>query len=174
MVESKWIVIELSELGETATRVELESSLLELLGNEIEYFIPIHYEKIGSYTSTSTLFEGYVFIKDGPESREKVSDLRDFRFFTRVLSGDHGKIHTVDAYKIGALKRKLKKSIHKKIEIGTRVKILEGPFSNLSGEVINLEERGKRAIVRVKRLSRDMLVPVPSTSVLPLDSSETE
>lgn len=170
MAESKWLVIELSELGERASHAELNNVLLEMLGEEIEYFIPIHYEHIGSYISTNTLMEGYVFVKDGPDTRIRMANLRDFRLFNRILGGK-GKAHTIDARVIGGLRRRLKNSLQKKFQIGTIVRILEGTFAGLCGEVIGLEDNGRRVLVRVRRLSRDMIVPVPSTVVVE-DSEE--
>jgi transcription antitermination factor NusG len=170
VADSKWIIVELSELGEQASHVELNSVLLEMLGGEIEYFIPSHYERVGSYISANTLMEGYVFIKDGPETRIRVANLRDFRLFNRIL-GVSGKAHTIDSRVIGGLRRRLKNSLQKKFQIGTTVRILEGTFASLCGEVIGLEENGRRVLVRIRRLSRDMIVPVPSTVVVE-DSEE--
>jgi transcription antitermination factor NusG len=63
------------------------------------------------------------------------------------------------------MKRRLKKSIKRKINIGSKVKVLEGIFSNLPGEVVGIDDEGKKIMVKIKTLSREMIAPVPSTSV---------
>lgn len=168
---NKWLILELNEIGESCNYAELDNILQEMLGSEIDYFIPILSEKMGSYTSTSVLFEGYVFVKDCEESREKLSDLKDFRIFSRLLENNN-RLQTVDSRTIGVLKRKLKHSVCKKIKPGTRVQILEGIFKNLVGEVMSIEDRGKKVVVSIKRLSREMIAPLPTTSVIVVERGD--
>jgi transcription antitermination factor NusG len=171
VAESNWLVIELSEAGESASRAELEAALRTLLGESIEWFIPIHHEKMGSYVSTSVLFEGYVFIRDCDDSRNSIHDIREHRMFNRILQCG-GRFQTVDSYKIGVLRKKLKNSIKREFLVGTQVKILEGVFTDLLGEVIGNEDEGRKVVVRVKRQSREWVVPLPSTSVREADKIE--
>lgn len=163
MADNQWLVIELSEQGESAGYAELENALTETVGSE--YFIPVHHEKMGSYVSTSVLFEGYVFVRDSSNARTQLDDLRDSRYFSRVLE-NQGRPQTVDSRAIGVLKRKLKNSTKKKMKIGTKVKVLEGIFENLVGEVVGDEDGGKKVIVKISRLSRQMIAPLPATSVV--------
>lgn len=164
MAESKWIIIELSELGESASHLELQNALTEMLGDDIEFFIPTYYERVGSYVSQNTIIEGYVFVMDGRDTRVKLANLHEYRYFRCVL-GSGNKVHTVGSRVVGNIKRKLKKSLSKKLNIGVKVRILDGTFSGLEGEVIGLEDNGRRIIVHIHRPSRDMIVPVPSTSI---------
>lgn len=166
-----WLILELNELGESCNFAELNYTLEEMLGIESEYFIPIHSEKMGSYTSTSVLFEGYVFVKDSPSAREKLDNLKDYKIFSRILENG-GKFQTISSRTVGVLRRKLKASVHKKIKPGTRVRILEGIFENLIGEVVCLEDSGKKIMVRIKRLSREIIAPLPSTSVVVVERNE--
>jgi len=154
----------LSEAGEGASRAELEAALRSFVGEDVEWFIPIHHERMGSYVSTSVLFEGYVFVRDCDTTRESVHDIREHRMFNRFLQSG-GRLDTVDSYTIGALRRKLKNSIKHSYVVGTQVKILEGVFTDLIGEVMDNEDDGRRVIVKVNRRSREWIVPLPSTSV---------
>ena len=52
---SKWLILELSETVENINYQEIESALCSIFGDEVDYFIPIHHERIGSYISTSVL-----------------------------------------------------------------------------------------------------------------------
>jgi len=160
---SNWVILELSEYGEKADYSEVIKSIFSFFG-EVEHFIPTHHEQMGSYVSTSILFEGYAFIKDSDSVRAKLYDFKESRIFSGVLRS-RGKVQTVDSKTIGILKRKLKNSVKKKVKTGTKVRIMEGIFENLEGEVMSLEDGGRRAIVKVKQLSREMIAPIPTTSI---------
>jgi transcription antitermination factor NusG len=166
-----WLILELNELGESCNFAELNYTLNDMLGVDVEYFIPIHSEKMGSYTSTSVLFEGYVFVKDSNLARQKLDNLKDYKIFSRILESG-GRFQTVSSRTIGVLRRKLKASIHKKVKAGTRVRILDGIFENLVGEVVSIEDNGKKMMVRIKRLSREIIAPLPSTSVVVVERDE--
>lgn len=161
---SQWLILELSEQGEATGYNDLECFIRDIFGDKVEYFIPVHQERMGSYVSSSTLFEGYIFIKDNPEIRNKLGDIRDCRVFSKVLC-THSRLHTIPSRTIGVLRRRLKNSIKKKMSPGTQVKILEGIFESLSGEVISIEDEGKKVMVRIKTISREIIAPVPCTSI---------
>lgn len=163
-ITTKWIIIELSEQGDGLHYREIEHNVKELFGARADYFIPVYQEKMGSYTSTCSLFEGYVFIRDTEEVRLNLSNIRDFRVFAKALECC-GRLQTVDSNAIGVLKRKLNKAVKRKLEMGSKVKVLEGIFSNLVGEVVGVDDSGRRIMVRIKTLSREMIAPVPSTAI---------
>jgi len=164
MLANKWLILEISEQNSGLSYTEIVSNIKELFGSGVDYFIPEYQEKMGSYTSTCALFEGYVFIRDGEETRDRLTNIRDFRIFAKALEC-RGRLQTVSSSDIGVLKRKLNKATKKKLSIGSRVKVLEGIFSNLIGEVVGIDEDGKKVMVRIKTLSREMIAPVPSTSI---------
>lgn len=160
-MSDQWLILELNENIENITYREIESAIINIFG-DVEYFIPIHHERMGSYISTSVLMEGYAFIQDCLEVRQKMPNLRDQRIFTGFLCYG-GKFQTITLKEINCLKRKLKKSMTKKFNNGTHIKVLGGVFKNLKGVVINTEESGKRVIIRIKRISREIIAPVPAT-----------
>jgi transcription antitermination factor NusG len=161
---SEWLIIELSEHADSASYPELEAAILSVFGAEAEFFIPKHHEEMGSYVSTNTLFEGYAFIKDSEEIRTRAMSLKESRFFQGVLRS-YGKIRTLDSRVIGGLRKKLKNSIKKKFKPGAVVKVLDGIFENLIGEIISTEDSGRVANVRIRCMSREIIAPVPTTCV---------
>jgi transcription antitermination factor NusG len=174
-----WLILELSEAGESASRAELEAALTRMLGENAEWFIPIHHEMMGSYVSTSVLIDGYVFIRDKGNVRNALAEIRDHRMFSKVLKNG-GKFTTVDRSTVNILKDKLRESIKREFDPGTQVKILDGIFTDLVGEVISSEDDGRKVVVRIQRQTREWVVPLPSTSVrkadlidLPLSSLDT-
>jgi len=161
---SKWLILELSDVIEDVNYHEIESTLLNILGDKVDYFIPIHHEKMGSYVSTSILIEGYVFVKDSLEVRQNLNNIRDNRIFLGALFLS-GKYQTVNSDIINRLKRKLKNSLKRKFVVGMKIRVLEGVFKNLKGEVISIEDNGKKVMIRIKRLTREIIAPIPSTLI---------
>ena len=158
----RWLILELNDAFEDVDYRDIRVAILAVFGDSIDYFIPIHHERMGSYTSTSVLMEGYVFIKDCLEVRQGINNMHESKIFTGALFYS-GRYQTVNTDVIKGLKRKLKNSLKKRIPNGTKVMILDGIFKNLTGEVIGLEENGKKIMVKIKRISREIIAPIPST-----------
>lgn len=159
-----WLILELSEYGETITYPELVSALASIFGDGTEYFIPTHYEQIGSYTAQNTLFEGYAFVKDSEAARKSAANLADSRVFSRALKRGN-KFQTLSTKEIESLRKKLKISLKRDFEPGLRVKILDGLFQNMEGEIqyLAMEKTGQMAYVVIKCISREVIAPVPTT-----------
>lgn len=158
----QWLILELNDTIEDVNYRDIKAAIVTVFGAKVDYFIPIHHEKMGSYTSTSVLMEGYAFIKDCLEARQGINNIHESKIFSGALFYS-GKYQTVNASVITDLKRKLRNSLKKRFQIGTRVMILGGIFKNLVGEVIGIEEDGKKIMVKIKRISREMIAPIPST-----------
>jgi transcription antitermination factor NusG len=160
--DTQWIIIELNDAVENVEYQDIESAIFSTYGDGIEYFIPIYHEKMGSYTSTSTLMEGYIFVKDCDQVRDNMINLKESRIFSKALI-QAGRYQTIGTSVIKGLKNKLKGSLKRKFEEGSKVKILEGIFKNLIGEVVCVEDDGKTIMVKIKRISREILAPIPAT-----------
>lgn len=158
----KWLILELSEMAEDVDYFEIESAILNIFGDYVDYFIPIHHERMGSYISTSVLIEGYAFIRDSTKVRESLTNLQETRVFSGALFFS-GKYQTVTSDTIGSLRKKLKNSLKRKYVVGMKVIVLEGVFKNLKGEVISIEDNGKKVMIKIKRLTREIIAPIPST-----------
>jgi transcription antitermination factor NusG len=161
---SDWIIIELSEQSDSASYPELKAAIQNIFGSEAEFFIPKHHEEMGSYISTNTLFDGYVFVKDCEDVRDRLANIKESRFFQGVLKQAR-KISTVDSHTIGGLRKKLKNSLKKKFKAGANVKILDGIFQNLVGNVISTEDNGRIVNIQIRCMSREIIAPVPTTCV---------
>lgn len=157
-----WLILELNDVFEDISYHEIETEIAMVFGEGIDYFIPIHHEHMGSYVSTSVLMKGYIFVKDCLKVRQDLINLNDHKIFSRALTYS-GKYQTIDSEQISVLKKKLKNLLKKKILVGVKVQILDGIFKNLIGEVIGIEDNGKKIMVKIKRISREMIAPIPST-----------
>lgn len=158
---NQWLILELNDI-ENASYKEIETAVIMVFGDDIEYFIPIHHERMGSYLSTSILMEGYVFFRDCEQVRQKAANIREQKNLSRFLSVNN-KFQTVSTAVINDLKKKLKNSLKRKFEEGASVRVLEGVFKNLVGEVIDVEDKGRRVMIRIKRISREIIAPIPAT-----------
>jgi transcription antitermination factor NusG len=161
----KWIIIELSEQGEEASYPELVYAIQSIFGADVETFIPIHYEKIGSYTSTNVLFDGYIFIVDSQQNRMSLMEIKDSKMFAGPLKV-MGRIQTLNSAEISDLKQKLRNSLNRKFKPGSVVRVCDGTFANLEGEILNTEDNGKISTVKIVCQSREMIVPIPSTCLI--------
>lgn len=161
-MRAEWLVLELCDFIDNISYKDIESAVITTFGDDIEYFIPMHFEEMGSYTSTSTLMDGYVFIKDEPKVQENLINLKDNLIFSKILC-NKGEFVRIDSRTIAGLKHKLKNTLKKKFIPGTKVKVLDGVFKNLIGEVISIEDQGRSVMVKIKRVSREMIAPIPST-----------
>lgn len=161
---NRWLILVISDGIEDINYHEIESTLFNIFGDKIDYFIPIYHERMGSYISTSVLIEGYVFVRDCPEIRQNLNIIQETRIFSGALFLS-GKYQTVSSDVIGSLRKKLKNSLKRKFIVGMKVKVLEGVFKNLKGEVISIEENGKKVMIKIKRLTREIIAPIPSTLI---------
>jgi len=159
---ANWIILELCDFIDNISYKDIETALTVTFGDTVEYFIPMHFEEMGSYTSTSTLMDGYVFLKDCSGVQESLVNIKDQKFFSKVLC-EKGKFVTVDSRVIAGLKNKLRNTLKKKFTPGSKVKVLDGVFKNLIGEVLCVEDQGRKVMVKIKRVSREMIAPIPAT-----------
>jgi transcription antitermination factor NusG len=159
-----WVIIELSDLVDNPSFCEIENAITSIFGDDTDYFIPIYHEKMGSYTSTSVLMQGYIFVKDCEVVRSALVNVKDHRLFQGALVYG-GKIQTVPSGIISGLRRKLKNSLKKRFTVGKKVKICDGALKNLIGEVVGVEDDGLSIMVKVNRISREILAPIPATLI---------
>jgi transcription antitermination factor NusG len=158
------LILEFNDRGESATYPEIVAAIQTIFGPEVEYFVPIHHEEMGSYVSMNVLFEGYAFVKDSQAVRSRILNIKEGRIFSGFLR-QGGRICEVDSRSVGVLKRKLKYSLRKKFAPGMSVRINEGVFQNLEGEVISTENNGRIANVKIRCISREIIAPVPTTCI---------
>lgn len=152
----------------TKPRHEFKAAI-QLESVSIEYYLPTltvmkkwsdRKKKI-----TEPLFSGYIFIcVDEKERWLAVSQ----KAIVRAVSFD-GKPSVIPEWQIESLKKMLSESpevfVTNKIEVGTKVKIVDGPFKDVIGVVTNVQE-DKWLAVSVELLRCSVMVRLPKESVL--------
>lgn len=164
--ETTWIAIELSRMGEA--KVEdgvLEDTLRADLGigPDFPIFIPaITYTK-GKRKFTIQLMEGYVFVATGlPETA--YFDLERKPYVNQVMSSNSGPhkirvLSTIPDKKIEELRRQFKELVSSDIEIHDKVRVIEGTYRMLEGEVLGKD--GEDAFVEIELRSLRVIATVP-------------
>jgi transcription antitermination factor NusG len=163
-----WLILELSHSGEQkADDGTLQSAINKDLSskgyNNHPVFIPaVSYTKAGR-TVTIHLMEGYAFIKDGlPFSVLQFIENRGY--VTKILTRETGKNKTkekslvTDSY-IKDLQLKLRSLASTDFKVGSKVVILEGPYTNLEGEIVDFED--DKAFLRVCLRSLTVITLIP-------------
>jgi len=170
--DHQWLIIELDDNVNDVSYNDIERAIINIFGDGIDYFIPIHNEKMGSYISTSVLMEGYIFLKDSDEVRNNIINLRDERLFSGPLFR-HGKYQTIPSKTVLELKKKLKNSVKRRFPIGTKVNVLDGIFKGMVGEVVGSNNEGKEIVIKINLISREIIAPVPSTLIEEIQENGT-
>jgi len=164
-----WVALELTHLGEQrAEDGSLEAALRRELGVDDEWpvFVPsMSYVKDGKKT-TLHLMEGYAFVGSGlPEvqyfSLERKSNV------AQVLSvrGSRGlrALSVLPDRKIEEIRNNMRSLQAEALPIGSRVLIVDGTFSALTGELVALE--GDTFFVHIVLRSLNIIATVPRNMV---------
>jgi len=163
------VAIELTPLGEIKVDDgSLEQSLRFNLRVDSEFpiFIPATTIKTkkGTRTSTIYLLEGYVFVASGLMPETRYFRLEDLSYIEQVISSQAGpySIRTLSVIpdsQILSLRRQLQSIIGAEVDVGDKVKIVEGTYRGLEGEVEGL---GKDlAYVHFVLRSMDVITGIP-------------
>lgn len=148
----KWVVIELSHVGERECPETLEKSLRRMLGETVEIFIPaLIYTRRGR-TITMDRVEGYIFVTAELPSG-CYFDLEDSEYFKSVLSigkDEDRTLHYTSNREIEKIKRSLQRMIPDDFKVGDQVVVVQGVYTNLKGKILDIEE--DRAEVHIEGL----------------------
>lgn len=160
----QWVVFELSRQGEKLSRPELDDLLLLELGEDAEVFIPsITFSRRGSNMSVC-LMEGYFFVKSGLPVTTYFA-LEDQPFVKRILTQDEDTdrlICYVGGDVVNDLRRKLQDQAARTLQPDDYVVVVEGPFANLKGKIIDVfSDKGSATIHIVDLKSMEIIVELP-------------
>ena len=164
--ETTWIAIELSRMGE----MKVDDGLLEdLLRSDLgvnpdfPIFIPaVTYTK-GKRKFTIQLMEGYAFVASGlPETT--YFDLERKPYVNQVMSSHSGPhqirvLSTIPDKKIEELRRQFQELVSSDIEIHDKVRVIEGTYRMLEGEVLGKD--GEDAFVEIELRSLRVIATIP-------------
>jgi transcription antitermination factor NusG len=152
----------------TKPRHEFKAAL-QLDSISMEFYLPT-ITKIKKWSDrkkkvTEPIFRGYIFIH--ADEKERQTSLTQ-NAIVRCITFE-GKPSVIPDWQIESLKKMLTESpevfVSDKIEIGTKIKIIEGPFSGVIGSVVGAQE-DKWLAVSVDLLNRSVMVRLPQESII--------
>ncbi len=170
--DQTWVTLELTVLG--SLKIEdgtFEEDLLEDLGAPLHWpiFVPSKTYRRGGKKIIIHLVEGYVFVGTGyPDSRYFDLEHSKSKLVKQVMSTDNlanrmRVLHTIPNSKIIEWEEKLQKEVSQNLQIGDRVRILEGILTNLEGVVVELDF--EYAYVCVTMRSAEFITQCPRCSL---------
>lgn len=164
---NNWLIVSLSEDTEMEEDyMNIDYEINTVFGVDVEYFIPIYKEKLGTKEICLVLFDGYIFVQE-PRGGFKDIDFNKIRT-THVRSPliSDGSFSYVKNKDINGFKRELKKKIKSLIpKIGSVVIPKEGTFKDLEGTVVSIDRDKMVLIVRFETSSRVVQAPVSFINV---------
>jgi len=161
-----WIAIELTRYGEQ--RVE-EGTLAEAIRQDLEVdenypiFIPSTVYQKGFRRVTLHLMEGYVFVASGlPETKFFALERRPYVNQVMSTAGGPYQIRVpsvIPNSRIEELREKLRGLVASDIEVDSQVRVVDGAYKGLEGEVLGLD--GDSAFVHVELRSLKIIATIP-------------
>jgi len=171
-----WVVLELTRLGEQ--RVE-DGTLVEALTEALDapdhpVFIPAATYIRDNHRITLHLMEGYVFVATGLAEGCYFALERDCPYVRKVLSStdSHGGsvLQVIGHRDIQEMCDRLKTEVSADIDEGMRVRITEGKYRGLIGDVSDV--LGEDAFVHIRLRSFEVIKSVPKVFLEPVGEED--
>lgn len=158
----KWFVLYTKPRQEFKATFELEKK-------EIEYYLPT-ISRIRQWSDRKKkilepLFRGYVFIHSN--EKERLVALQQ-EPIVRTICFD-GKPSAIPEWEIDNLKKLLEKAenvvVSNKLQLGTKIQIVEGPFKDVVGVICKVQEE-KWFCVSIELLRQTVMVRLAENSII--------
>jgi len=175
-VSTGWVALELTSRGETEKDINTILALIrKSLGSDTaEVFVPIYYEDEEYFEKNVTLLSGYFFIKHDPSLA--YHKLKESKYFEGVVCNPLTKeVDIIPDAQIQELKSKFDGLMKdaSKVRPGQTVRILDGLYKGLVGELVKVLKRDQMCIIKITSLkSRKITVSAPLMSVAVVDGGE--
>lgn len=165
------MVVELTRQGELraddGTLVEALQAALE--SPEHPVFVPARTYIRDGQRITVHLMEGYAFIASGLPDPCYFDLERSSQYVRRVLSnrGSNGMpvLHVISETDVQEMRRQLRSAVSQDLSEGMWVKITQGSYAGLVGEVVGFED--EEAFVHIKLRSFEIIRTVPRVFLEP-------
>lgn len=165
--KSNWIILEFRDdidIEENYDLIKLE--LLEELGIDSKFFIPIYREKIQNKFVSSLLFDGYLFVESEKDIDSKISSLQEKSQYIKGPLKHKDDFKVILGTDIIRIKKNLLSSIKNNLPKKKDLVVPKvGTFSNLEGEVISVNKTKLIAKVRFKYATRVVEVNISTINL---------
>lgn len=157
--KSNWHIFELAEDITFKDHTDILEHHINQMFKDTEYFVPFFKEKIADKVVSLILFEGYFFVRSVPN----ISVFPD-RYRNEYIKGPMRKKQTlvgIPGIKIIELRQELQLKLKERIPKKKQIVIPKiGIFSNLEGEVIDVDKKNLIAIVKFEYSTRTVEAPI--------------
>jgi transcription antitermination factor NusG len=171
---SKWVVVQLSPLGEREKNPQLLTRVIQRTLGSVDVFIPAVSEQAREESHTSFYMEGYIFIKYS--DNVNFMRLQEIPYFKSVICDPVARRKGLIPYSLldDSALRPMRTGMEamkvRMIKANDRVRVNKGQYKNLTGTVIQVRPDGEAILVNVGLVSKPMLIEFPSSY---LDKSKT-
>lgn len=150
---NKWLILQLNDNYDISEHYEnIKMELSNIFGSDVEYFIPLHTEKIENKPVSLILFEGYVFVKCNNNELDLFTEEYDY---IRGPLLQNNKAQYVYDKDINKFREQIENNLINLLpEKGQKVIPKVGVFKNLEGEVLSVNKKDLVARVLFKQASR--------------------
>jgi transcription antitermination factor NusG len=156
---SAWATFLLHEYVEVSKSVaSITRELTNILGDQIEVFVPVQTHNIAAREIQVILFDGYAFVKhDGsPDFDSRVKRARGSYISSALIY--NGKVSYISGKEITKYREKLKEMVFSFIpEVGDLVEGVDGTFANMVGIVLSVDKVAKRSDVKFRTKTREVV-----------------
>lgn len=157
--KSIWHIFELAEDITFKDHSDILEHHINQMFNDTEYFVPFFKEKIADKVVSLVLFEGYFFVRSVPEM-----SVSPDRYRNEYIKGPMRRKQSlvgIPGIKIIELRQELRLKLKERIPKKKQIVIPKiGIFSNLEGEVIDVDKKNLIAIVKFQYSTRIVEAPI--------------
>jgi transcription antitermination factor NusG len=167
------VVLELSPLGEVrAEEGTLEALIRDALSVEPEYpiFIPCVTYSNGKDRVVLNMMEGYAFVASGLPEPEYLALTHNCVYVQQAMFTSHQGVpvlSTITDQALDELRTGLKNMVAVELAVGMRVEVVEGPYSNMKGQILSLETDVAHVYIELRSLRA--IRSIPRTVLRPVD-----
>lgn len=172
---TSWVVLELTRSGEQAAE---QGTLIPALRDALDaphdhpVFVPIYSYVRDGHRVNMHLMEGYAFVATGLPEVHYLSLARDSTYVRQVLTapGPNGMpvLSVLGDAVIEEMRAKLRSEVASDIEQGMKVRVVQGTYSQLDGEVVGFE--GDDALVHISLRSFELIRSIPRIFLEPVEA----
>lgn len=174
---TNWVVLELTRAGEIQAA---EGCLAQLLREALKIdashpvFVPTITYMTGAQKVTISLMEGYAFVAAGLNESVYFALEGRCQYVRKVLStripNGMRVLSVIPDARVREMQAQLAQQIASDITLGMRVRVVDGTYTNLEGEVILVMP--EQAYVRFLMRSMDLIVSIPRMFLTPISEED--
>ena len=162
--KTTWVVLELTALGEMRAEEGTLPKLLReaLKTHNIEVFVPCITYSRGKDRIVLNMMEGYAFVSTGLSEGVYIDLGHNCPYVQRAMFSYQNGIpvlNTITDSALQELREGLKKMVAVELEVGMEVEVVEGPYSNMIGNIVSMDTDVAHVYIELRSLRAIRSIP---------------